>query len=921
MDKYEYKIRAEEIHNLIAEGEYAQAVEIADTIDWRRVKSIKTLCTISDLYKANRRYQESKEILLMAYERYPGGRLIVYSLCELSIKLEEYVQAIEYYKEYVQLAPKDTSRYILQYRLYEAQNVSREERIEVLEEFKRKDYRDKWAYELAYQYHLMGLASKCIDECDEIIVTFGEGRYVIKAMELKMLHTPLSATEQVKYEAWIRERDGLVAEESQVYATENTASDMEGSTDLKDLSSAPTTEMPQEMDIQITPEDDGQYNTTNLQEALAESMKDIWGTEEPVEAPSTPEEDVEDNTIFGTGPLAGPMYAQDSETFNVDNWDNTGEIPGATEVVIPREPQIEAADIPVSTIMQDYKAPEMVSREILQEETKRIPTEAVVDYLGAQMLVDQMKHDSAALAASDIQAEKIPGAVTGSLRPIGNETYNSAYDSILTQEYDGQISIAIPDGEQIEKQITGQLSIEDIMAEWEQTKKDNEEKRKQEVKTRILQHTGSLFDDFDEDTKAGLLQQLEKAFLEAIVKEAKEGNANSDELNKRINEEAKKAVEYLNKENKETVEEAEPIEADEIVEEVQNDEVTAETTDDEAVLDVTEAEETELPEISTEDDEDKSEEEIAEETESDDTEEDVEEDVDSEEVKAVMKALEEDAESDDEDTEEAEDVSDNDSESETEDNPTVERVLNDEEEEMFSTYMTRKSVRKQITHALENMSMASYTGNIIVTGAEGVGTLDLAKKLIKHMKSADDNFVGQAAKTTGKALNEKDLESTIDALNGGALIIECARGMKKSTVEKLIKLLEKEDLGIIVVLEDTAEGIDRMTKAIPQLSEVFNVRIDLKALDDRALVSYAQEYARSQEYSIDEFGVLALHTRIEEMQTRDHQVSVAEVRDLVDDAIYFADKKTPKHLFDVILHKRYDDEDMIILREKDFMHY
>lgn len=921
MDKYEYKIRAEEIHNLIAEGEYAQAVEIADTIDWRRVKSIKTLCTISDLYKANRRYQESKEILLMAYERYPGGRLIVYSLCELSIKLEEYVQAIEYYKEYVQLAPKDTSRYILQYRLYEAQNVSREERIEVLEEFKRKDYRDKWAYELAYQYHLMGLASKCIDECDEIIVTFGEGRYVIKAMELKMLHTPLSATEQVKYEAWIRERDGLVAEESQVYAAENTASDMEGSTDLKDLSSAPTTEMPQEMDIQITPEDDGQYNTTNLQEALAESMKDIWGTEEPVEAPSTPEEDVEDNTIFGTGPLAGPMYAQDSETFNVDNWDNTGEIPGATEVVIPREPQIEAADIPVSTIMQDYKAPEMVSREILQEETKRIPTEAVVDYLGAQMLVDQMKHDSAALAASDIQAEKIPGAVTGSLRPIGNETYNSAYDSILTQEYDGQISIAIPDGEQIEKQITGQLSIEDIMAEWEQTKKDNEEKRKQEVKTRILQHTGSLFDDFDEDTKAGLLQQLEKAFLEAIVKEAKEGNANSDELNKRINEEAKKAVEYLNKENKETVEEAEPIEAEEIVEEVQNDEVTAETTDDEAVLDVTEAEETELPKISTEDDEDKSEEEIAEETESDDTEEDVEEDVDSEEVKAVMKALEEEAESDDEDTEEAEDVSDNDSESETEDNPTVERVLNDEEEEMFSTYMTRKSVRKQITHALENMSMASYTGNIIVTGAEGVGTLDLAKKLIKHMKSADDNFVGQAAKTSGKALNEKDLESTIDALNGGALIIECARGMKKSTVEKLIKLLEKEDLGIIVVLEDTAEGIDRMTKAIPQLSEVFNVRIDLKALDDRALVSYAQEYARSQEYSIDEFGVLALHTRIEEMQTRDHQVSVAEVRDLVDDAIYFADKKTPKHLFDVILHKRYDDEDMIILREKDFMHY
>ena len=196
MDKSEYKLRAEEIKDLISRGEYAQAAEIADTIDWRRVKSVMMLCTISDLYKINRRYEDARDMLLLAYERRPGGRTICYSLCELSIKMEEYVQAIEYYKEFVQVAPKDPGRYILQYKLYEAQDVSLEERIAVLEELKKRDYREKWAYELAYLYHRVGLAARCVEECDELILWFGEGKYVIKAMELKMLHQPLTPEQQ-----------------------------------------------------------------------------------------------------------------------------------------------------------------------------------------------------------------------------------------------------------------------------------------------------------------------------------------------------------------------------------------------------------------------------------------------------------------------------------------------------------------------------------------------------------------------------------------------------------------------------------------------------------------------------------------------------------------------------------------------------
>lgn len=290
MDKYEYKVRADEINALIAEGSYAEAVKIADTIDWRRVKSVMMLCKISDLYKINRRYQESRDILLLAYEKHPT-RLIVYSLCELSIKLsdktEEYVQAVEYYKEFVQIAPNDTGRYILQYRLYEAQDVSLEERIAVLEEFKKRDYREKWAYELAYLYHRIGLSTKCVEECDEMFLWFGEGKYVIKALELKKLHEPLNSDQQEKYSLWMQAKE--IREEP--YESEEPENDDYGDGYMESgdgygeeedeadedtaITEAPTTELPEVKTVDL-----GQYNTINLQMALAESMKEILDEEE-----------------------------------------------------------------------------------------------------------------------------------------------------------------------------------------------------------------------------------------------------------------------------------------------------------------------------------------------------------------------------------------------------------------------------------------------------------------------------------------------------------------------------------------------------------------------------------------------------------------------------------------------------------------
>lgn len=1029
MDRYEYKVREEEIRNLISEKAYAEAVEVADTIDWSRVKSVRMLCKISDLYKINRRFQESKEILLMAYDKYPENRRIVFALCELSIILEEYVQAIEYYKEFVQLAPKDTDRYILQYKIYEAQDVSLEERAAVLEEYKRKDYKPRWGYELAELYHKMGLGSKCADECDELMATFGEGKYVIRAMELKELHEPLTTAEQAKYNNYIEERNRKIqegAEEELPALDEEPAGMASSSLDEEDLKGAPTAELPNVSDtdeIQAKIVDVGQYNTVNLQAALAESMKDIWeGGETEEIAPSVPEENIEDNTLFVEAPLAGadfahpsyrepqayvqpeysqPVYAQPVYT-TPGYSDPVGPI--ARTVMPPVRTEADPApqyaahseteffsdtqqmpepDPVVHGPKIDYrpgpeKAPEPEKPDLLVEQTKRIPTDTIVDYLETQRIVQEIQSSTASMQAQDDQAKQIPGAITGQLDNAGS--VSTAYDQMLVEEYSGQIRLAISEVEKIEKQITGQMSIDDVLAEWEETKKENERKREDEVRQRIVQHTGSLFDEFDEDTKATLIEQLEKAFRDAILKES-DGKIDDEALGKKIRKEALRTMEYMaadgmigagaakvmaevedetpskpvSKKKKKPVE---PVEEPEEIEENAEEEtaeaeeetaesVTAETetetaesdadetgeeTEEETAEAEEEAEEASAAEETSEEAGTEEESEIEAEAETDETPKDSEAeaaekpkpsgkkkhraDTESIAVSAVEEALEEDAR-----TARKKKKTDPPAKQGHTDEE-GKRVLSEEEEELFGGFLNRKGARRQIANALDRMSMAAYTGNCIVTGEEGVGTIELAKRLIRHMQITDSNFVAdKVARVSGKNLNDKNLSDLLGQLDGGAIIIQSARGMKKSTVQKLITAMENENLGVLAILEDTSAGMDKIVGTLPKLGEIFNVRIDLQALDDKALVNYACEYAHSQEHSIDEFALLALHTRIGELQTNAHQVTVAEVRDLVDDAIFYADKKNPAHLFDIILHKRYDDEDMVVLREKDFMHY
>ena len=944
MDKSEYKLRAEEIKDLISRGEYAQAAEIADTIDWRRVKSVMMLCTISDLYKINRRYEDARDMLLLAYERRPGGRTICYSLCELSIKMEEYVQAIEYYKEFVQVAPKDPGRYILQYKLYEAQDVSLEERIAVLEELKKRDYREKWAYELAYLYHRVGLAARCVEECDELILWFGEGKYVIKAMELKMLHQPLTPEQQEKYDhrfdapgSYIPSQNSVQDNEysgnqgydqgytqdgsydqgqgydqnytqnysqdgnydqsqgdaqdysqdgsydqNQGYVPEDNYDRISGDTQVYETVQQPTQEtsaqpVQDDFDIHVKTMDVGQYNTINLQAELAAGLREVLGEE--------PKEDTAKATSDSiTRSIVAPMMDSDTESLDYPEIAEVSE-----DDLEPETEQIEGSEVffgETGEIGDLSQVPEVETEEILPEEPASLKKQDVVPELS--------------------KAEVEPEATTPVEPP--KELAN-----VLAQESDGQISLVMPEAESIEKQITGQMNIEDILAEWERKKKENLEKREEEVRQHVLQQTGAMFTEFEQAVRDGLLEKLEKekaVDADTVTDEVEELEEIAD-----VNDETEEAPAEVSEEEPKR----EPADTDivdtEEVEELEEEPAVAEyeeesaTEEPDAVVDmeVTQEPAAEIPEVPEE------------------TTAEIEEA--SEETTAETEEASEEsaAEAEEEPEEQVVEEASEDEQPQTPERPTVERdkakvrALTREERELYAPFIQSKSAREQLVKAIDNISLAAYTGNVIITGEEGMDTLSLAKNMIREIQATDSNFSGKVAKISGHALNKKDAAETLNRLQNGALIICKASEMNSKTVDTMYKALQQENQGIVIILEDTRKEIDRFLEKYEKLQESFTSRMDVEALSNDTLVAFGRQYAREREYSIDELGVLALHTRIEDMQTIDHVVTVVDVKEIVDEAIAHANKKTLKHFFDVLFAKRYDDEDMIILTEKDFV--
>ena len=893
MDKYEYKVRLQEIKDLIAKGEYVEAASIADTIDWTRVKSVMMLCTISDLYKINRRLEDARDLLLLAYDRYPGGRSIVYSLCELFIKMGDVVQAVEYYKEFVQIAPKDTGRYILQYKLYEAQDVSIEERIEVLKELKSKEYIEKWAYELAYLYHRIGLVTKCVEECDELILWFGEGRYVMKAMELKMLHEPLTPSQEEKYAEMKGEivRQKAAEEAGEVYPEtpeeEKPEEEVDESPTKEILTSDPD-------DIQVKVMNVGQYDTINMQKELAANMKELWDqkTDKEPEAEGDTdlqetkrldslEDALEDFTMAET-----KVIETDAVKEALNQSEEQGEVFfGETSEMTPVSAEESSAEITEETLEQPMEAPvqsgqstvpvaaapkaeepqEEVPQEEEEPETVVLPAREIEEHINAQPVMKPR------IAATIDPHKPLPEGM----------------EKMLGMEYDGQISMVVPEAEQVEKQITGQISLEDVLAEWERVKKENEQKRMEEVQQHILQQTGAMFTEFEAATRDGLLEKLEKGKtipadeveeLEEYQEPAQEDGENYEEL-----AEQDEFLDDSYDDYEEPVENTEEYteEPDTAATEAEGE--AAEEAVDDAAADIEVEEEPDTADAAAEA---------------------VEDDVKDAETDAVAKGKKAPGQKKGKPVRKA--------------GKEQGRRLTAEEKELFGSYLQNKHTREQILNAIDKISLAAYTGNIILTGEEGMDTLTLAKKLMKEVQQTDSNFSGKIAKISSESLNKKGIAPVFDRIVNGALIIQKANKLSDDSVKDMQKVMNQEHKGMIVILEDTKGGAHKLLKKHPELKELFNIEIHVEALDNDSLVSYGRKYAEEQEYGMDEMGVLALHTCIAERQTIDHIVTIEEVKDIIDDAIQHANRKTLGHFFDIIVAKRYDEEDRIILRENDF---
>lgn len=869
MDKYEYKIKEDEIKELIKMQEFEEAAEVADTIDWRRVKSVKILCIVSDVYKKLRRYEDSRDMLLLAYDRHPGGRTIVYSLCELAIKMGDTGQALEYCKEFIQLAPKDPGRYILQYKLYEAQEVRLEERITVLEELKKRDYREKWAYELAYLYHKIGMETKCVEECDELIVWFGDGRYVIKAMELKMLHQPLTPEQQEKY-------DNRFAKPEPEPVAEPVVQD-------ENVPMGETIRIPsEEVDIQVKTLGLRQCDTINLQAEVAAGLKEYLDNQKAHE-----DQDIDfemaDTSEFMMGVLA------------------------TTEIVMP-EGEVAAEEVAEESAPQEPESvvEEEISEGAQEEETQE---ESVEEAEPVEEAVPEAEHEKTEEAET---AEEVKAPV-----PEDLEWQAGEMAKVLSVEGDGQISMVVPESVAIEKQITGQMNFSDIMLEWERMKLELEEKRKENVRQMVLKNTGSMFTEFEASVRDGLLEQLEngKSMEEILPKAEKLSVEDIEEVS---SDDEDDAVEELT-EIEESVDDS--VQTEELAEVVEEEELP-EAEEVAEVEEIVEAEEEteaeELPEV----------EEIAEVEEETEAEEE-EELPEVEEITEVEEEAEAEEEEEEEELPEVEEIAEVEEETEAEDLPEAEddsqkdekpsRGLSKEERELFAPYIQGRESKAQLIRVLDTISLAAYTGNVVITGREGLDTIGLARSLVRNLQQEDQNFSGKVAKISGNSLNKRNVPEIVEGLINGALIVQKAGDINEATAKSLYKVLQQETRGIVIILEGTKRAINAFFEKYSILEPCFNARIDMEALSNEALVAFAKKYAREQECSIDEFGMLALHRTIAERQTSDHAVTIMEVKDIMDGAIESANRKTIGHFFSILAAKRYDEEDMIIIREKDFM--
>ena len=888
MDKYEYNLKLDQIKALSAEEGYMSAAEIADSINWNKIKNVNTLVKIGEIYEKAERYQDARDILLMAYDRSPIGRMIIYRLAEVAIKMGDYDAATEYYDEFVEIAPHDDMKYVLRYAIKKGQGASFDELITILEEYKDEEYTEEWAYELAYLYHKAGKADKCIDACDELILWFGDGPYVERALELKMLYQPLTKAQEEKYRRFKAEKEKPAKIKDEAEVTEIGAMEMvKGGEIVHDDVTIPQITVNQE-----------KFNTVNLQQEIAKGMQQIMEAK-------------------GKNEVA-------------DTMDTIKKI---------------VEDIP-------YLKLEKEQEEYVQqpEETEHIATDEEID---------------------------------GSLK--------LNFKELLGEDADGQMSMVMSEKTQLEHQITGQMSIQDVLEEWEKTRhaaeialKEAEQQKLESAKARALQEAGDIMERLNDvipklDAGVTPKELLEEEYLKvpvdiieqkAAVKEPEEEQKPdmqelyADETVDEVQEpqeasedtidEAQESQEAPEEAIEEAVEEVQESQEapEEAIEEVQESREVPEDAADEAKEPVGEpediimAEESEkdeilmqpttmMPEI-TDDmlnvDDDTSDDEASQEKENVSEKRDfdhVTSFIEQEIAKMTAKNPGLEKKLDMAKTRKMPDISlPEDLDSEEDDSKLKEtkhiKELTSEQKAIFSYFIPVKGMEDQICKAYNavldhfNRKENASTGNLIIQGEQGCGKTMLATSFIKVLQKDCEQLTGKMGKIDAAALNKKDVQQVVRKITGGCLIIERAGDIDRSIAAQLSFLMEHDITGTLYILEDTSKGIKKALSMDEGFASKFTEKISVPIFTNDELVLFAKSYSAELGYKIDEMAILALHNRISNIERIDQATTLTEVKDIIDEAIDREAHSGLKKAISILTARRYTDDDRIVLKEDHF---
>ena len=884
MDKYEYNLKLDQIKALSAEEGYMSAAEIADSINWNKIKNVNTLVKIGEIYEKAERYQDARDILLMAYDRSPIGRMIIYRLAEVAIKMGDYDAATEYYDEFVEIAPHDDMKYVLRYAIKKGQGASFDELITILEEYKDEEYTEEWAYELAYLYHKAGKADKCIDACDELILWFGDGPYVERALELKMLYQPLTKAQEEKYRRFKAEKEKPAKIKDDAEVTEIGAMEMvKGGEIVHDDVTIPQITVNQE-----------KFNTVNLQQEIAKGMQQIMEAK-------------------GKNEVA-------------DTMDTIKKI---------------VEDIP-------YLKLEKEQEEYVQqpEETEHIATDEEID---------------------------------GSLK--------LNFKELLGEDADGQMSMVMSEKTQLEHQITGQMSIQDVLEEWEKTRhaaeialKEAEQQKLESAKARALQEAGDIMERLNDvipklDAGVTPKELLEEEYLKvpvdiieqkAAVKEPEEGQ--KPDMQELYAEETVDEVQVPQEEPEDTIDEApesqeEPEEAidevqesqeepEEAIDEVQESQEEPEEAAYEAKEPVGEpediivAEESEKDEIFTQPttmmpeitddmlnvDDDTSDDETSQEKENVSEKRDfdhVTSFIEQEIAKMTAKNPGLEKKLDMAKTRKMPDISlPEDLDSEEDDSKLKEtkhiKELTSEQKAIFSYFIPVKGMEDQICKAYNavldhfNRKENASTGNLIIQGEQGCGKTMLATSFIKVLQKDGEQLTGKMGKIDAAVLNKKDVQQVVRKITGGCLIIERAGDIDRSIAAKLSFLMEHDITGTLYILEDTSKGIKKALSMDEGFASKFTEKISVPIFTNDELVLFAKSYSAELGYKIDEMAILALHNRISNIERIDQATTLTEVKDIIDEAIDREAHSGLKKAISILTAKRYTDDDRIVLKEDHF---